>query len=103
VPRTCTRSASPGGGWAAGSSYIATVAVTSPSWHVAGGPRTLACEEINIMVIEEIVSQGDGSRSVTGVELYRDRPQDEWPRTADGELAMVTRPLDVEGLLSELG
>jgi hypothetical protein len=38
-----------------------------------------------------------------GVELYRDRPQDEWPRTADGELAMVTRPLDVEGLLSELG
>jgi catechol-2,3-dioxygenase len=55
------------------------------------------------MVIEEIVSQGDGSRSVTGVELYRDRPQDEWPRTADGELAMVTCPLDVEGLLSELG
>ncbi len=96
MPRPCTRSASPGGGWAAGSSYIATVAVTSPSWHVAGvGPRTLACEEI--------VSQGDGSRSVTGVELYRDRPQDEWPRTADGELAMVTRPLDVEGLLSELG
>jgi hypothetical protein len=91
VPRTCTRSASPGGGWAAGSSYIATVAVTSPSWHDAG-PRTLACEEINIMVIEEIVSQGDGPGSVTGVELYRDRPQDEWPRTADGELAMVARP-----------
>ena len=37
-----------------------------------------------------------------GVELYRDRPQEEWPRTPDGGLAMVTRPLDVEGLLAEL-
>jgi catechol 2,3-dioxygenase len=37
-----------------------------------------------------------------GVELYRDRPQDEWPRTPDGGLAMVTRPLDVDGLLREL-
>ncbi len=37
-----------------------------------------------------------------GVELYWDRPQDEWPRTADGGLAMVTRPLDVDGLLREL-
>src|SRR5829696_2738829 len=37
-----------------------------------------------------------------GVELYRDRPQGEWPRKADGELAMMTRPLDVESLLAEL-
>ena len=36
-----------------------------------------------------------------GVELYRDRPPSEWPRTADGELAMFTRPLDVEALLRE--
>jgi catechol 2,3-dioxygenase len=35
-----------------------------------------------------------------GLELYRDRPQAEWPRTADGKLAMVTRPLDFKGLLS---
>ncbi|MCG6207245.1 VOC family protein [Rhodopseudomonas sp. HC1] len=34
-----------------------------------------------------------------GVELYRDRPEAEWPRTADGELAMFTRRLDVENLL----
>jgi catechol 2,3-dioxygenase len=27
-----------------------------------------------------------------GVELYRDRPRQEWPRTADGALAMFTRP-----------
>ena len=34
-----------------------------------------------------------------GVELYWDRPADEWPRTVDGQLAMFTRRLDLEGLL----
>ncbi|MBL8012372.1 MAG: VOC family protein [Candidatus Omnitrophica bacterium] len=36
-----------------------------------------------------------------GIELYRDRPREEWPRTPAGELAMYTRPLDVEALLNE--
>jgi catechol 2,3-dioxygenase len=36
-----------------------------------------------------------------GVELYRDRPQAEWPRDADGKLAMFTRRLDLDGLLAE--
>ncbi len=36
-----------------------------------------------------------------GVELYRDRPPHDWPRTPSGELAMFTRELDVEGLLRE--
>jgi catechol 2,3-dioxygenase len=36
-----------------------------------------------------------------GVELYRDRPQEEWPRTPEGELAMFTRALDLAGLLKE--
>jgi catechol 2,3-dioxygenase len=36
-----------------------------------------------------------------GVELYRDRPQAEWPFTPDGKLAMYTRRLDVEALLRE--
>ncbi|HEX3555122.1 MAG TPA: VOC family protein [Thermoanaerobaculia bacterium] len=35
-----------------------------------------------------------------GVELYWDRPREAWPRTADGELAMYTRRLDLEGLLA---
>jgi len=35
-----------------------------------------------------------------GVELYWDRPRDEWPRPEDGEgVAMFTAPLDVRGLL----
>ena len=34
-----------------------------------------------------------------GVELYWDRPREEWPRK-NGELAMVTRPLDLKALLA---
>ena len=34
-----------------------------------------------------------------GVELYHDRPPAEWPRTPGGELAMFTRPLDLDSLL----
>jgi catechol 2,3-dioxygenase len=38
-----------------------------------------------------------------GIELYRDRPREEWPRQAEGQdLAMVTAPLDLQDLLSEL-
>src|SRR3954468_16134817 len=36
-----------------------------------------------------------------GVELYVDRPKQEWPLDAQGNLAMVTRPLDLQGLLRE--
>lgn len=34
-----------------------------------------------------------------GVELYRDRPEPEWPRDAQGVLAMHTRALDLHALL----
>jgi catechol 2,3-dioxygenase len=36
-----------------------------------------------------------------GVELYWDRPEGDWPRDAEGGLAMVTRPLDLTNLLAE--
>ena len=32
-----------------------------------------------------------------GIELYRDRPREEWPRGDDGAVTMYTRPLDVGG------
>lgn len=35
-----------------------------------------------------------------GIELYWDRPKEEWPHNADGSLAMVTDPIDLEALLS---
>jgi len=39
-----------------------------------------------------------------GIELYRDRPREEWPRPADGAgVAMFTMPLDLQGLLAEPG
>ena len=34
-----------------------------------------------------------------GVELYWDRPEEAWPRTADGQVAMFTRALDLDNLL----
>lgn len=36
-----------------------------------------------------------------GVELYWDRPRENWPITPDGGLAMFTGPLDLQGLLRE--
>jgi catechol 2,3-dioxygenase len=38
-----------------------------------------------------------------GVELYCDRPRDEWPRGPAGEIVMYTRALDLEGLLAAGG
>src|ERR671920_2620208 len=35
-----------------------------------------------------------------GVELYWDRPHDQWPKTPVGELQMVTERLDLQGLLA---
>jgi catechol 2,3-dioxygenase len=43
------------------------------------------------------LSDPDGN----GLELYWDRPEAEWPRNADGTLAMVTRRLDLDALLAE--
>ena len=37
-----------------------------------------------------------------GVELYWDRPKEQWPRTPDGKLALVTERLDLRDLLNEL-
>lgn len=37
-----------------------------------------------------------------GVELYWDKPESEWPRTDDGGLAMVSDPLDLRDLLTEI-
>ncbi len=45
------------------------------------------------------LSDPDGN----GLELYRDRPPGEWPRSQDGSLAMTTGPLDLGRLLEEAG
>ena len=38
-----------------------------------------------------------------GIELYRDRPHEEWPRTPDGSIGMTTEALDLQELLAEAG
>ncbi len=35
-----------------------------------------------------------------GVELYWDRPREQWPHTPEGNIAMYTRPLDLNSLLA---
>lgn len=37
-----------------------------------------------------------------GVELYWDRPRDQWPKQADGSMDMYTRALDLDSLIAEL-
>ncbi len=37
-----------------------------------------------------------------GLELYWDRPKEQWPRNPDGGITMFTAPLDLEDLLGEL-
>lgn len=38
-----------------------------------------------------------------GIEIYRDRPRAQWPRTDDGALDMATLPLDLNGVMDTLG
>jgi len=35
-----------------------------------------------------------------GVELYWDQPKERWPRAADGSLALISAPLDLDDLLA---
>jgi catechol 2,3-dioxygenase len=37
-----------------------------------------------------------------GIEIYRDRPREEWPRDPDGNLNLINAPLDVRALQREL-
>ncbi len=37
-----------------------------------------------------------------GVELYWDRPKENWPRSSDGKLAMTILPMDIDSLITEL-
>ena len=37
-----------------------------------------------------------------GVELYWDKPKEQWPHGGDGGLAMYTHPLDLDALLKEV-
>jgi catechol 2,3-dioxygenase len=61
----------------------------------AGVPLTGASDH----GVSEAVYLADPDRN--GVELYWDRPREEWPRTEDGGIEMFTAGLDLQALLAE--
>ena len=63
--------------------------VVATGWRLSGASDHLVSEALYL-------SDPEGN----GIELYRDRPRDEWP-VAGGDLQMGTLPLDVGSLLSE--
>ncbi|HET8976393.1 MAG TPA: VOC family protein [Solirubrobacterales bacterium] len=51
--------------------------------------------------VSEAIYLADPDRN--GIELYWDRPREEWPRREDGGIDMYTSGLDLQGLLAEAG
>ena len=91
----------------AGSTGLYHVAILYPT-------RTALADALRRLIIAGIPLEGTSDHGVSealylrdpddnGVELYWDRPQETWPRTPEGELAMFTRRLDLDGLLREAG
>jgi catechol 2,3-dioxygenase len=64
--------------------------VAEAGWRLSGASDHLVSEALYL-------SDPEGN----GIELYRDRPRDEWP-IRDGVLQMDTLPLDLDGVLGEL-
>jgi catechol 2,3-dioxygenase len=64
--------------------------VAETGWRLSGASDHLVSEALYL-------SDPEGN----GIELYRDRPRDQWP-VRDGVLQMDTRPLDLDGVLGEL-
>src|ERR1700690_2220745 len=72
--------------------------------------RAALAEAFRRVLVAEIPLEGAADHGVSesiylrdpegnGVELYWDRPKEQWPRTPDGGLAMFTRALDLDALL----
>jgi catechol 2,3-dioxygenase len=70
---------------------VALKRVIDAGWRLSGASDHLVSEALYL-------ADPEGN----GIELYRDRPREEWRRTAGGELEMATLPLDLQDLVSEL-
>ena len=70
---------------------LALTRLAQVRWPLDGASDHLVSEALYL-------SDPDGN----GIEIYRDRPQDEWPRPGDGEgVSMFSIPLDLQALLAE--
>jgi catechol 2,3-dioxygenase len=76
--------------------------------------RAALADALRRLIVAGIPSEGASDHGVSealylsdpdgnGVELYRDRPEAEWPRPADGSsgVAMYSQAIDLEDLLKE--
>src|SRR6201993_4589771 len=75
--------------------------------------RRLLADALKRLIVAKIPLDGASDHGVSealylrdpddnGVELYWDRPKDQWPQKQDGSLEMFTHPLDLHDLLAEL-
>jgi catechol 2,3-dioxygenase len=75
--------------------------------------RPLLADALRRLIAAKIPLEGASDHGVSealylrdpddnGVELYWDRPKDQWPKKPDGSLRMYTNPLDLHDLLAEL-
>jgi catechol 2,3-dioxygenase len=87
---------------------------TTGLYHVAilYPTRALLADALRRLVAADIELEGAADHGVSealylrdpdhnGVELYWDHPREQWPRSADGSLAMFTHRLDLDALLAE--
>ena len=89
-----------------GSTGLYHIAIVYPT-------RRLLADALRRLIEAEIPLDGASDHGVSealylrdpddnGVELYWDRPREQWPKMPDGSLRMITEPLDLHDLLSEL-
>ena len=75
--------------------------------------RKLLADAFRRLIVAKIPLEGASDHGVSealylrdpddnGVELYWDRPKEQWPKKPDGSLQMFTHPLDLHDLLAEL-
>jgi len=87
---------------------------TTGLYHVASlyPSRALLADALRRLVAAGVPLQGSSDHGVSealylkdpdgnGLELYCDRPSDQWPRDERGQIVMVSEPLDLDGLLTE--
>ena len=86
-----------------GSTGLYHVAILYPT-------RAALADALNRLMVAGVALQGASDHGVSealylsdpdgnGIELYWDRPREEWPLASDGSLAMFTHALDLEDLL----
>jgi catechol 2,3-dioxygenase len=89
----------------AGATGLYHVAIVYPT-------RAALADALRRLVATEVPLDGASDHGVSealyltdpdgnGIELYWDRPESDWPRNAEGGIAMFTRPLDLDALLRE--